>query len=100
MSRLLTYGLLVAFTASLPLTSSALVLQDPADAVTGPEIAVADLAVETSGKPRCDNKNANRLAADRATGGIASTEEAAPEAHATACCWFYYQGRWWCVPCS
>jgi hypothetical protein len=99
MSKSLSFLILAAFTLALPLNSWALVAQNGSAPGTDLQSSPTEPAAELGAGPTCPDDSRSTGTESTATGAIASTEATAAEARATACCWIYWGGRWWCVPC-
>ena len=94
MSRSFALLTLAAFALSAPLNARTLLGADATDESPTYAGAPAELT-----PPECAKESAETAAAPEATGALPDTGTATAEAEVKACCWFYWQGRWYCMQC-
>lgn len=93
MSRSFALLVIVAFALSAPLNARTLLATGEAQDSIESAPAVGDKSEDLRTSAR------NESAAD-ASGGMPDTSASVAEATTTYCCWTYYLGRWWCMPCE
>jgi len=93
MSRSFALLTLAAFALSAPLNARTLLATDEApDSIeTVPIDAV---------QPECLKTSAEDQGATNTAGGMPDTSAVTAEASITSCCWVFWAGRWWCMPCA
>ena len=97
MSRSFAYVSMIMLSLSLPINAWALAA--PAASDERPQLFVDEAEQNSSEGPSCPNEKQADTESLAADGAIASTDQSAAEAQALNCCWVFFYGRWYCLPC-
>lgn len=99
MSKSLALLTIAAFTLSAPLHARTLISVPAADPAIADRFAVVESPADAAAPPECSAGSGADAGVADATGAVADTGPTQVEAATTTCCWMYFNGRWWCIPC-